>query len=551
MMPRIMRLWALWLTIAAVLGIDRAALAAPATAQHLAIQGVARDADDVLIPSGDLAVRIYTDALGSTLVYDSGTSFNGAISQGIFDVIVGAGTPLMLDVEQSYFLELTVNGTEVVGDAAGGRWQFYAGGGSQARPDLEARLAALEAVVGGPNATTGTSGLASGPTLRISSAFSDQHGLLGMGKVEGAAGGYSATSSLLAQPVTIRSAGSVQVELGPYYLYAPHPNPAIRSVKDVGNDQGRFVRVKWRADLRERPYNSTDSAPRITGYTIYRRVEPGQQAALRAAPVAEMGRVAEPFALPPGEWDVLGSFPATLDSAYQTVVGTLCDSTGAGLCATTFLVRGITDQVGIVHNSPIVSGYSVDNLAPGVPAGLTVQALGGGAQISWQPSQDADFQYFRVYRDPNPAFVPSPANLVQATAATQWNDPTHGSFTYKVTAVDFNGNESAPAIGTITVGVTDRVPASFGLASMAPNPFTHSLSLSVDVPEAVRSVNLALFDLAGRKVRVLVDGHLPAGRHVFRWDGTAQSGGRAAPGIYVVRLAGGGRTIIRRATLLP
>jgi len=64
--------------------------------------------------------------------------------------------------------------------------------------------------------------------------------------------------------------------------------------------------------------------------------------------VAEMGRVAEPFALPPGEWDVLGSFPATLDSAYQTVVGTLCDSTGAGLCATTFLVRGITDQVGIV-----------------------------------------------------------------------------------------------------------------------------------------------------------------------------------------------------------
>jgi len=102
----------------------------------------------------------------------------------------------------------------------------------------------------------------------------------------------------------------------------------------------------------------------------------------------------------------------------------------------------------------------------------------------------------------------------------------------------------APYVESLTCTVADYIEA-YGIEVV------DSLSLSVDVPEAVRSVNLALFDLAGRKVRVLVDGHLSAGRHVFRWDGTAQSGGRAAPGIYVVRLAGGGRTIIRRATLLP
>ena len=550
MRSRTMRLTASLSLVIALVGSDRVALAAPATAQHLAIQGVARDADDVLIPAGDIAVRVYTDASGSTLVYDSGTSFDGAISQGIFDVIVGAGTPLMLDVEQSYFLELSVTGTEVVGDAAGGRWQFFPGGGSKARADLEARLAALEAVVGGPNATTRTSSVESGAVLRTSSAFSDQHGLLGMGKVEGSAGGYAATASLLAQPVARRAAGGVQVELGPYYLFAPHPNPAIRTIRDVGNDQGRFVRVRWRADLRERPFSSTDSDPRITGYTIYRRVEPGQQA-LRAEPVTGIGRVAEPFALPPGEWDVLGSFPATLDSAYQTVVGTLCDSTAASLCATTFVVRSITDQVGIVHNSPMASGYSVDNLAPGVPAGLTVQASGGGAVLTWQPSTDADFQYFRVYRDTDPGFVPSPSTLVQATASTQWNDPAHGSFTYKVTAVDFNGNESAPATATITVGVVEPLPQRFALAAMAPNPFSHSLSLTVDVPEASGAVSLTLFDLAGRKVRVLASGALAMGRHTFQWDGRAQDGARVAPGIYVVRLTGAGQTITRRATLLP
>jgi flagellar hook assembly protein FlgD len=86
---------------------------------------------------------------------------------------------------------------------------------------------------------------------------------------------------------------------------------------------------------------------------------------------------------------------------------------------------------------------------------------------------------------------------------------------------------------------------------MAPNPFSHSLSLTVDVPEACGAVSVTLFDLAGRKVRVLASGALPAGRHNFQWDGRSQDGGRVAPGIYVVRLTGAGQTITRRATLLP
>lgn len=523
-----------------------AASAAPPTAQHLPIQGVARDANEWLVPSGNLAVRVYAAALGGSPVYDSGTAFNGAIAQGTFDVIVGETTTLMLDSEAQYFLELDVAGAEVIGDAAGGRWPFFPGGGSHARTDLEDRLTAIEAAVGLAPSSPGA--LASrGGDAPLAANYARQHAMLAPALVAGSAAGLSARSNLLLQPVGTYVAGGVRAELGPYYLFVPGPSPLIRTIRDVPNDQGRAVRVRWRKDLRERPYVVNDTQPRIMSYTLYRRVDPGQ-APLSIASLAPE----EALALPPGEWDVLTTIPATLDSAYQTVVPTLCDSNAVGLCFSGFVVRSITDQPGTFHDSPEDSGYSADNLAPGVPQGLLAQIVPGGAQLSWLPSGAQDFQYFRVYRDPDPDFVPGPGNLVHATATTQWTDLSPGSFTYKLTAVDLNGNESAPAIASVVTGVSGAyAPRALAFASLAPNPFRRALTCVIEVPEGCGAIDLALFDLAGRRVRTLASGALAAGRHAFAWNGIGQGGERVGPGIYVARLVGAGRTITRRATLLP
>jgi hypothetical protein len=524
--------------------IPVSAAAAPPTPQRLPLQGVARDGADALIPSGDVAVRIFPDSLGGASLYDSGSEFAGAIDQGIFDIVVGQTTPVLLDQEQSYFLEIDVAGNEIVGDAAGGRWKFYPGGGSHARTDLEARLSSLEAAVGATPASPATRRAAL-TVAATTSAATSTHALLALGSAAGSSAGFSAQGNLLVQPVGPRAAGGLQVELGPYYLFAPSANPEVRFIRDVPGDQGRSVRVRWRSDLRERPYNAADTKPRITSYTLYRQVGPGQAAALRARPEPDA------IALPPGDWDVLTSIPATLDSAYQTVVQTLCDSTSTGTCWSVFIVRSITDQPGTFFNSPVDSGYSVDNLAPGVPSGLTLQSVAGGTALSWQPSPAPDFQYFRVYRDADPEFSPGPVTLVHATETTQWTDPAPGSFTYKLTAVDFNGNESAPAAATITTDVDRVTPTVFGFASVAPNPFRGSMTFVIDVPEASGVVHLEVFDLAGRKIRTIVRTALPAGRHTFSWDGSAQDGRRLAAGVYVARLIGAGRALTRRTTLLP
>lgn len=551
-----MTIWRSLLVPAVALALGASgATAAPPVATEIPIQGVARDASDFVIPSGNVAVRIYADSLGSTPLYDSGSAFNGAIQQGVFDLIAGRGAPaLLLDPEQSCFFELDVAGVEVIGDAAGGRQRFWPLGGSRARTDLEARLAALETAMGlglvangGDPAGARRASLAGTSPPRLASTFSNQHGLLGPARAAGIGGNVRVTADLVSQPVGIRGTGAVRAWLGPLFLSLPTPDPAIRSAKDVPGDQGRSLRLRWRNDWRERASVPADTLPQITSYTVYRRVDPGQSA------VAAATRPSSPelAGLPPGEWDVLTTIPATLDSAYQTVVPTLCDSTNLGVCSSVFFVRALTDRIGLYHDSPADSGWSVDNLAPGVPAGFVTQIVGGGTQLSWQSSTSPDFQYFRVYRSSDPQFTPSPATLVHATATPGWLDPLVGAFTWKVTAVDANGNESPPASSTATTAADEVTPRTFGFASLAPNPFPRQLRLAIEVPERAGAVTLAVFDVSGRRLRSLVDGALAPGRYAFTWDGRSDAGGRVAPGVYVARLSGAGRTFTRRVTFLP
>ncbi len=123
------------------------AAAGVATPHLLSFQGQARDAAGQPVESGDVAVRIYDAPSGGALVYDSGSEFAGAVDAGVFSLLLGGGTALVLDNTQQYYLELDVNGEEVVGDLAGGRQAFWPGGGDHSRADLESRIGTLEAMI--------------------------------------------------------------------------------------------------------------------------------------------------------------------------------------------------------------------------------------------------------------------------------------------------------------------------------------------------------------------------------------------------------------------
>lgn len=105
--------------------------------------------------------------------------------------------------------------------------------------------------------------------------------------------------------------------------------------------------------------------------------------------------------------------------------------------------------------------------------------------------------------------------------------------------------------GAISVVGDDDSPSADGLTldSAVPNPFNPLTLIAYRVPEAAR-VRLAIFDLAGKRVRTLVEAHLEAGAHTAAWNGDDDAGNAIASGVYLCRLEAGSLAASRRLTLL-
>jgi hypothetical protein len=82
-----------------------------------------------------------------------------------------------------------------------------------------------------------------------------------------------------------------------------------------------------------------------------------------------------------------------------------------------------------------------------------------------------------------------------------------------------------------------------------PSPFGTATTIGC---ETVRRghVMLRIHDLSGRVVRSLVDGVIEGGTHELIWDGTTDSGGPAASGVYFVRMETSGFRANRKLVLL-
>jgi uncharacterized protein (DUF362 family) len=94
-----------------------------------------------------------------------------------------------------------------------------------------------------------------------------------------------------------------------------------------------------------------------------------------------------------------------------------------------------------------------------------------------------------------------------------------------------------------------RTPAGLRLEQNSPNPFQDRTVIRYYMPGAAY-VHLTVFDVAGRRVRRLVEATTPAGWHQASWDGINDAGSRVAGGVYFCRLRSGSldRTITMQLT---
>ena len=129
---------------------------------------------------------------------------------------------------------------------------------------------------------------------------------------------------------------------------------------------------------------------------------------------------------------------------------------------------------------------------------------------------------------------------------TTSRDPVNNKICGHVTSL------SPFVIGAVTTtGVGDTsLPTSFALHANVPNPFNPTTTISYDVPRGGADVNIAIYDIAGRRVRELVNEHRTPGNWSVQWNGEDDRGQRVASGVYFYRMRAGSFVETRKMVLL-
>jgi hypothetical protein len=332
----------------------------------------------------------------------------------------------------------------------------------------------------------------------------------------------------------LTSAGSFDLALARYT--ADMREPQITSVRDIGNDQGRQLQIRFVRSA----HDQTGSTRAVTHYEAYRRDDPPPAGAATTAPDN-----LPPLALRAEGWTQVGTVNAHGETSYGIVVPTLGDSTAtSGRYYSTFYIRAATADPLVFFDSPADSGVSVDNLSPEVPGGL----FRSGDTLSWNESAAPDFDYFTVYGASVNTFAA--AVVVEYTVAPNLDVTSAGYPYYFVTATDFSGNEGAPATFSPLSGV-DGPPRSYSLSvGSFPNPFNPATTVSYTVP-ARGTVTVAIYDVHGARVATLVDSEIrETGAYRTEWNGRSRTGIDAPSGIYFARIEHAGATRTRKLVLM-
>jgi hypothetical protein len=125
-----------------------------------------------------------------------------------------------------------------------------------------------------------------------------------------------------------------------------------------------------------------------------------------------------------------------------------------------------------------------------------------------------------------------------------------GDATLEDVGVDY---EDVAMMGGVEIAASGRqpwsAPSSNRLLQNSPNPSNPITVIHYTLGEET-DVRIAIYDIAGREVHVLVRARQPAGEHAATWDGRDSSGHQLGSGVYVYRLVAGGVQQSRKLVVL-
>ena len=324
-------------------------------------------------------------------------------------------------------------------------------------------------------------------------------------------------------PIVLQVEDSEDQTIDTLHTHVEHFRPVITSVADIPNDQGGRVYVSFNASYFD------DDEINGQSYSLFRW---------------------DDFENDSSGWVALSSVDAIGDPAYTFEASTLMDSTSEESDGWTSFKVVASMEGGIFDNHE--EGYSVDNIAPGVPEGLMAMVLEDGIQLSWNPSVDDDFQYFMLEKSINESFSTGVTHEMVDTTFMDVEYEMNQTYYYRLTAFDHSGNQSAfsDVVEAALLSAEDElVPAEFALHQNYPNPFNPTTQIKFDLAED-GLVTIKIFDVMGRELRTLVNSVRTAGYHSIQWDATNQLGEGVSAGMYIYMIQAGDFISTKKMVLL-
>jgi surface protein len=311
-----------------------------------------------------------------------------------------------------------------------------------------------------------------------------------------------------------------------FHLSAQFFNPRVTSVTDVSEDQGGRVYVSFLKSFFDHPNESNQM------YTVFRHDM------VDNAP----------------DWVVVGSGAAIGEGSYTYEVSTLRDSTVEGDGMTQFKVVASMNE-GNFHSDPAM-GYSLDNIAPGVPQGLMAGLVDDGIQLTWDISQAEDFQYFVLERSNEAINGVADTTISYELIDANYEDLNfirNVEYSYRLAAYDYAGNRSEftepVSVILLSIDPLSLIPDVFALHQNYPNPFNPTTQIRYDLPDN-EFVSINIYDVMGRKIKSLVSINQEAGYRSITWNATNDLGQPVSAGMYIYTIQAGEFRQTRKMVLL-
>ncbi len=103
--------------------------------------------------------------------------------------------------------------------------------------------------------------------------------------------------------------------------------------------------------------------------------------------------------------------------------------------------------------------------------------------------------------------------------------------------------------GTIGIDDNTSLPTNFALNQNYPNPFNATTEITFNT-EITSNVTLEVYNIAGQKIKTLVDGQYAAGSHNVVWNGANDAGTVVSSGVYFYKLNVDNQSETRKMVLI-